>query len=242
MNVVLASFHGGEANASIASSATAVVGIKQEDAAVFERYTQEFIDEMKEKYHETDPDVTITIEPAEKPHHIVETRAALSLLSTLHQIPAGVIRMHPELEGTVMTSNNIGVVRTEENELILSLHTRSFDYDEMVRLGESFARILQNEDAETELIMSAPAWQENPDSDFLKLVEKTFQDKLQFSPRKVAMHFVLEAGYYVQKYPGIQIACIGPRIVEPHSTKERVEMSTVENIWQVVTELIERLA
>ena len=56
------------------------------------------------------------------------------------------------------------------------------------------------------------------------------------------MHFVLEAGYYVQKYPGIQIACIGPRIVEPHSTKERVEMSTVENIWQVVTELIERLA
>ena len=90
--------------------------------------------------------------------------------------------------------------------------------------------------------MSAPAWQENPDSDFLQLVEKTFQDKLQFSPRKVAMHFVLEAGYYVQKYPGIQIACIGPRIVEPHSTKERVEMSTGENIWQVVTELIERLA
>lgn len=242
MNVVLASYHGGEANASIASSATAVVGLKQEDVADFERHAQEFIDEMKEKYRETDPEITVTIKPAEKPHHIIETRAALSLLSALHQIPAGVIRMHPELEGTVMTSNNIGVVRTNENELILSLHTRSFDYDEMVRFGESFARILKNENAETELIMSAPAWQENHESDFLKLVDKTFQDKLQFSPRKVAMHFVLEAGYYVQKYPGIQIACIGPRIVEPHSTKERVEMSTVENIWQVVTELIERLA
>ncbi len=242
MNIVLASFQGGEANASIASSATAVVGLMQEDVADFERHAQEFIDEMKKKYQETDPEVTVTLEPADKPHHLVETRAALSLLSVLHQIRAGVIRMHPELEGTVMTSNNIGVVRTEEKELILSLHTRSFDYDEMVRLGESFTRIIQNEDAETELIMSAPAWQENPDSDFLKLVDKTFQDKLHFSPTKVAMHFVLEAGYYVQKYPGIQIACIGPRIVEPHSTKERVEMSTVENIWQVVTELIERLA
>lgn len=62
------------------------------------------------------------------------------------------------------------------------------------------------------------------------------------SPRKVAMHFVLEAGYYVQKFPGIEIACIGPRIIEPHSTKERVELSTVDNIYKVLIELLKRLA
>ena len=56
------------------------------------------------------------------------------------------------------------------------------------------------------------------------------------------MHFVLEAGYYVQKFPGIQIASIGPRIIEPHSPSERVELSTVEHIWQVTVELLKRLA
>ena len=90
--------------------------------------------------------------------------------------------------------------------------------------------------------MNAPAWQEKQDSPFMQLVDDTFQDELGFRPRKVAMHFVLEAGYYVEKYPGIQIASIGPRILEPHSPSERVELSTVEDIWKVTLGLLARLA
>ena len=57
----------------------------------------------------------------------------------------------------------------------------------------------------------------------------------------VAMHFVLEAGFFVQKYPGIEIASIGPRILEPHSTSERVEMSTIEDIWKVLIEMLYKM-
>ncbi len=46
----------------------------------------------------------------------------------------------------------------------------------------------------------------------------------------------------MQHYPGIQIASIGPRIVEPHSTSERVELKTIDDIWQVLLELLKRLA
>jgi dipeptidase D len=53
---------------------------------------------------------------------------------------------------------------------------------------------------------------------------------------------VLEAGYFKQKYPGIEIACIGPRILEPHSTSERLEMHTVDDIWKVLVELLKRMA
>jgi dipeptidase D len=58
----------------------------------------------------------------------------------------------------------------------------------------------------------------------------------------VAMHFVLEAGFFVEKYPGIQMASIGPRIVEPHSASERVELQTIDDIWQVLIELLLRLS
>jgi dipeptidase D len=58
----------------------------------------------------------------------------------------------------------------------------------------------------------------------------------------VAMHLVLEAGFFAEHYPCIQIASIGPRIVEPHSTSERVELKTIEDIWQVLIELLKRLA
>jgi dipeptidase D len=110
----------------------------------------------------------------------------------------------------------------------------------MDSLSKDIASTLMAVGAESEVIMSAPAWQENQQSPFLALVSNTFQDVLGWRPRMVAMHFVLEAGFFVQHYPGIQIASIGPRIVEPHSTSERVELKTIADIWQVLLELLRR--
>ena len=112
----------------------------------------------------------------------------------------------------------------------------------MAKLSADIAKTFTDAGATSEIIMSAPAWQENQQSDFLRLTSDTFQDVLGWRPRMVAMHFVLEAGFFVQKFPGIEMASIGPRIVEPHSTSERVELKTIEDIWQVVQELLKRMA
>ena len=111
----------------------------------------------------------------------------------------------------------------------------------MAALSKQIADTFKEQGAESEVVMSAPAWQEDQKSPFLQLVSNTFQDVLGWRPRMVAMHFVLEAGFFVQHYPGIQIASIGPRIVEPHSTSERVELSTIEDVWKVLLELLKRL-
>lgn len=150
--------------------------------------------------------------------------------------------MSQAMEGTVHTSNNVGLIRTERDEMTVSTHTRSFDVAEMEQTGLAIKEVFAQWGATTELVMSAPAWQENPDSDFLNLTSDVFQDVLGWRPRKVAMHFVLEAGFFVQKYPGIEMASIGPRIVEPHSTRERVELHTIDDIWRVTVELLARLA
>ena len=153
------------------------------------------------------------------------------------------------MPGTVETSNNIGRVMTAEGDgehqlpyIFVSTHTRSFIDDDMDALSKAIAKTFTAAGAVSEVVMSAPAWQENQQSQFLQLVSNTFQDVLGWRPRMVAMHFVLEAGFFVQHYPGIQIASIGPRIVEPHSTSERVELSTISDIWQVLLELLKRLS
>jgi dipeptidase D len=125
---------------------------------------------------------------------------------------------------------------------MVSTHTRSFIDSEMERLSQQIADTFKAGGASSELVMSAPAWQEDQQSAFLQLTSDTFQDVLGWRPRMVAMHFVLEAGFFVAKYPGIQMASIGPRIVEPHSTSERLELKTVDDIWKVLLELLCRLA
>ena len=169
-------------------------------------------------------------------------------MSCLEQIPQGVVKMSDAMPGTVETSNNVGRISSAEDHIFVSTHTRSFIDDDMAALSKQIADTFKKHGAESEVVMSAPAWQEGGGehqsprhSPFLQLVSNTFQDVLGWRPRMVAMHFVLEAGFFVQHYPGIQIASIGPRIVEPHSTSERVELSTIEDIWKVLIGLLRRL-
>ena len=181
------------------------------------------------------------MEPCDKQSTIIPTEQIKKLVSSLEQTTQGVVKMSDSMPGTVETSNNIGRVSTAEDHIFVSTHTRSFIDDDMAELSKLIADTFKKQGAESEIVMSAPAWQENQQSPFLQLVSNTFQDVLGWRPRMVAMHFVLEAGFFVQHYPGIQIASIGPRIVEPHSTSERVELSTIEDIWKVLLELLKRL-
>ena len=242
-DIAIANIEIGEANASIASKAEIIIGLKPEDTAENMQKALDLLNEdMRYAYGDTDPNITIMMEPCDKPQTVIPKWSIKCMLISLGLTPQGVVKMSNSMPGTVETSNNIGRVSTAEDHILVSTHTRSFIDEDMAALSRLIADTFKNQGANSEVIMSAPAWQENQESPFLGLVSNTFQDVLGWRPRMVAMHFVLEAGFFVQHYPGIQIASIGPRIVEPHSTSERVELKTITDIWQVLLELLRRLS
>ena len=239
----VASINIGEANASIASTGEIIICVPSGEAAEFVKAQEESMNEwLREEYGRQDPNIRCTITKCEPQQNVICSEAFEALMSCLEQVPQGVVKMSEVMKDTVETSNNVGRIVTEQDHIFISTHTRSFVDADMEQLSREIADTFRSGGATSEIIMSAPAWQENQQSDFLKLTSDTFQDVLGWRPRMVAMHFVLEAGYFVQKYPGIEIASIGPRIVEPHSTSERVELKTIDDIWQVLLEMLERLA
>ena len=239
----VASINVGEANASIASRADIVVCVPSGEAAEFVKSQQETMNEwLRDEYGANDPGIHCTITKCQPQDTIINREAFEALMSCLEQTPQGVVKMSEVMKDTVETSNNVGRISTEDDNLFVSTHTRSFVDADMTALANDIAATFAKFGATSELIMSAPAWAENQQSDFLRMTSDVFNDVLGWRPRMVAMHFVLEAGFFVQKYPGIEIASIGPRIVEPHSTSERVELSTIEDIWRVLIEMLSRLA
>ena len=233
----------GEANASIGSSAEIVLCVPNDNSAQFVEMQEKSMNEwLKENYGKTDPNMHCTIRRCEAQPTIINHRAIIALMKCLEQTPQGVVKMSEVMEGTVETSNNVGRIVLEDQYLLVTTHTRSFVDQDMIQLGHEIAETFTRQGAETRLVMEAPAWQENQHSDFLRMTSDVFNDVLGWRPRMVAMHFVLEAGFFVQKFPGIEMASIGPRIVEPHSTSERVELKTIEDIWQVLIEMLRRLA
>lgn len=242
-DVRVASLRMGEANASIASSAEVVCCVPIGGPAGFVTQQQIVTNNwLKFNYGQTDPHIQCKVEKCEPESTVIDRKAFNALMECLEGVPQGVIKMSTSMPDTVETSNNIGIVETRENCIFVSTHTRSFDDEVLGRLSEHIADMFKAHGADSHQVMMAPAWQENQSSDFLKLTSDTFNDVLGWRPRMVAMHFVLEAGYFVKKFPGIEIASIGPRIVEPHSTSERVELSTIEDIWKVLLEMLSRLA
>lgn len=240
---LVSSIHVGEANASIASSAEVIITIPSGEAAEFVKEQEALMNQwLHDEYGEQDPHIHCTIEKCERQETVINPEAFEALLTCLEQIPQGVVKMSEVMEDTVETSNNVGRIISAEDHIHVSTHTRSFVDNDMEALSNDIANVFKANEATSERVMTAPAWQENQHSDFLRLTSDTFNDVLGWRPRMVAMHFVLEAGFFVQHYPGIEIASIGPRIVEPHSTNERVELKTIDDIWQVLQELLQRLA
>lgn len=239
----LSSIRVGEANASIASSAEMVITVPSGEAAEFVKSQENSFNEwVVQEYGKTDPDVRCRVEKVSPAATVVAHEAFEALMGSLEQIPQGVVKMSDAMVDTVETSNNVGRVWMEEEQIVVSTHTRSFIDKDMKALADEIADVFAQVGATSQTLMEAPAWREDVHSPFLQLTSDVFQDVLGWRPRMVAMHFVLEAGYFVQKYPGLQMASIGPRIVEPHSTSERVQLSTVDDIWKVFVELMRRLA
>ncbi len=229
----IGALNGGGSAAAIAGKASAVIAAKGLGLASISKLGEELL----APYKETDEHLRLNIEKAEA-CPLLTSNDTNRIIAALTTLPNGVIEMREDMPGTVQTSNNTGVLAQEGGQVEITTHTRSFSDETMVKLGIQIANLLKENGANVTLEANSPAWQENSESDFLKRVSETFEQELGFTPQKVAMHFVLEAGYFVRKYPGIEIACIGPRIVSPHSTNERVEMSTVEDILKVTKRLV----
>lgn len=239
--MLVCAMNGGTANASIASWAEAIVAIKPEYEGALKENISKWCADLSNEYGTTDPHLSLRMEEASHADDFLSN--ATDIIRGINNLPFGVIAMRKDMPGTVMTSNNIGVVRTTAEDLSVSCHTRSFSNTEQRELADNIKAICIEffADKGVEELMDTGAWMEREDSPLLSLTCQTFKDVLGFEPKKVAMHFVLEAAYYVEKYPGIEMASIGPLIIEPHSTSERVNLDTADNIWRVTIELLKRL-
>lgn len=244
IKLYLVAFHGGQAAAAIPGEAEAKVIIPADQQEAFETLVRQCDDAVQQQFCEADPTLEVTCDKSVWNGMVVNEEGTHLLLASLNSIPVGPVKMkenaNPADDSScdVETSNNIGVVKQNNNAFTVLIHTRSFDIDGMHDLAHNISQIFSLTGAEVECQMDLSPWQEDAESPFITNTIDTFQKVLGFKPKKVSMHFALEAGYYVEKIPGITIASIGPRILYPHSTHECVSLTTADNIWKVLLEML----
>ncbi|MBQ0072883.1 MAG: beta-Ala-His dipeptidase [Prevotella sp.] len=246
IKLYIINFRGGQAAAAIPGEAEAKVVVPIEEKENFEMLVKQCDEALMAQYSETDTDLEVTCDETVWNGTIINEEGTHLLLASLNAIPVGPVAMRDGSapgstlgsSSNVLTSNNIGIVKQSTNAFTVSIHTRSFDNNALHDMATNISQIFSLTGAEVECQMDLSSWQEEEDNEFITLALDSFQNTLGFKPKKVSMHFALEAGYLVEKFPGVHIVSIGPRILYPHSTHECVNLNTAENIWKVTLSLL----
>jgi dipeptidase D len=61
-------------------------------------------------------------------------------------------------------------------------------------------------------------------------------------PELKAIHAGLECGLLTEKYPDLDIVSFGPNILGAHSPGEKVSITSVQKVWQLLTAVLSELA
>ena len=153
----------------------------------------------------------------------------------IHAFAQGVRAVNTELN-IIQSSINLALIETNENEVKVSLSARSMDSEELLVLVNETVCFFKAFDFMASSEGMYPAWKPEVNDFSLKvqtICKKHFKDA-SFK----AIHAGLECAILKQHSPHLDIVSIGPNIYNPHSSRESVEIASVERVFTALKEIV----
>jgi len=216
-NFKLIKIEGGEARNSIAKHLNIIISSKDSLTIEHENFELNRIDANYENYIENQEE----------------------LIELLVALPIGVLGFDRKID-SVVSSLNFGIIKDKSPYIELSLMGRANHNEDLKKLMLQTTALLKLAKCKNiEILDDYPAW--NPEnSEFSEFVKKVYNETLGFGTFQV-IHAGLECGILKDKFENVDIVSIGPNINYPHSSKEEVELKSVENILRVVEAILDRI-
>ena len=239
--VRLASIDGGSLRNAIPREAFAVITVPAEGVddiiAFVKEYEELFIDEFKS----VEDQIAFTVEQVDLPSGLIPEEVQDDLINSVTACPNGVLRFIPELPTVVETSNNLAIIKSDGNSIILRTLIRSSVESRKEELASMIESVFLLAGAKVDLVGGYPGWKPNLDSPILKEMTKVYEDKFGKTPKVMIIHAGLECGIIGTHYPHMDMISFGPTIRFPHSPAEKVNIATVVKFWDYLMAVLENI-
>lgn len=237
----LASVEGGSLRNAIPREASAIITIPAEGLDEVMDLVAEFEDLFVAEYDGVEDNIRLTAEQVECPPTELPEDVQDFLIHAITACPHGVYRVIPEMPDVVETSNNLAMLKTEDNCVTVYCLTRSSVESRKEELQEIIHSVFALAGAEVEFSGSYPGWKPNLKSHILEVMEQTYQENYGVEPRVIIIHAGLECGIIGRNYPGMDMISFGPTIKYPHSPDERVNIATVAKFYDYLLATLKAL-
>lgn len=237
-NAKIVHINGGTMRNAIPREAEMLLAISPEYAAQFEQYIGEMNVLLKNMYAQTDPLFSLQCNKTELATQAIEATRMLQILQFLNQVPQGVISVDNQTPAMVRTSNNISIIATQNSTIEIQCLLRSSNNNEKQHLAQCMQQLAELYNGKAQFDTDYPAWQPVWNSELLEITKQALQKIYKQTSQLCVVHAGLECGILGEIFPDMEFVSIGPRINNPHSPDEEVEIASVERFFNAVCEIL----
>lgn len=186
---------------------------------------------------ETPIEIEDTKASGQKEVTVIEEGARI--IAMLDGFEHGVRSLDEEL-GIVKSSINLAQVHCSDDEMVIHLSARSMEKEALQALERETHQYFSSFGCHVTSEGFYTPWR--PEK--TEFGEHVLEITRQRFPEATfgAIHAGLECGIIKEHFPNMQMASIGPTILYPHSTRERVDVASVEAVFESVKAIVEELS
>ncbi len=205
-------------------------------------YAESYLKTVKAEISAREPDFCFEITTAPKAEHgVIDKETAEKLIYFLTLTPNGVIDMSAEINGLVETSLNLGILQTNENTAEMHYALRSNKKTSLEFLSEKMKSFFEIFGIKTNVSGAYPPWEFNPNSKLQTVYTSAFKEQFGYEPKIEAIHAGLECGVFSDAIDGIDCISIGPQMYDIHTVNERLSITSVEKIYNLLLNVLSKL-
>ena len=237
VSLQMVSFNGGMQYNAIPREADALF-VSDDDFAKISEAVSKTETDFKKELEFSDPDVRLELSEAESAERLTE-KCSDSFLDFVFLMPDGMKHRSMVIDGLTTASLNAGVIRTSEDEIVitdliraaLESHTYTLA-DQLCVLGEILGWKVEIKDR----IMGWNYSAVSPLRDILKDVLK----ERGIEMKEEATHGGLECGVFKGLRPDLDIITYGPIAEGEHTPDEYLDLASFDRAFEVLREVIRR--
>lgn len=234
------SIDGGDKGNAIPVSSTAVILAKDSKAVMHN--INEYAKIIKNEASKRESSLSIEAEcTTSNEAYVMSSSYAKKLIYLLLCAPCGVVEMSSEIENLVETSLNLGIVKTENDYVRLLFTLRSNKTSALTFLEEKLRTYFSIADCEIKTGGHYPPWEYNTNSKLKELYIDEYKKIFGFEPSVEAIHAGLECGVFASSIPDFDCISIGPELLDIHTTKERLGITSTQKLFEVITALLAKM-
>ncbi len=236
----LVSISGGGKSNAIPGEAKAEIVVKDADKFILE--TEKYLNVIKEEISAREPNFVFSVKGLEKgDFNSIEKTLSEKITNFLVASPVGVINMSAQIKGLVETSINLGILDCNDNTLTAVFSLRSNKMSCLDALEERLLALSSMLVCKVTLFGHYPSWDFQENSKLQELYKKCFFDTFEKNVEIEAIHAGLECGVFASQIENLDCISIGPDLFDVHTTNEKLSISSVSRVFNVLLSVLEKL-